>query len=74
MISNFKNGEYVCLKHNKSKKSYVVSSIIIEGQIQLEYFSDDTYRIEEDAYIEPLKLEYSVEEIYRRHNELKGVF
>lgn len=74
MISNFKNGEYVCLKHNKSKKSYVVSSIIIEGQIQLEYFSDDTYCIEEDAYIEPLKLEYSVEEIYRRHNELKGVF
>ena len=74
MTSNFKNGEYVCLKHNKSKKFYVVSNVIIEGKIQLGYFSDDTHRIEEDAYIEPSKLEYSIEEVYRRHNELKGVF
>lgn len=74
MISNFKNGEYVCLKHNKSKKFYVVSNIIIEGKIQLGYFSDETHRIEEDAYIEPSKLEYSLEEVYRRHKELRGVF
>lgn len=74
MISNFKNGEYVCLKHDKSKKFYVVSNIIIEGKIQLGYFSDFTHRIEEDAYIKPSKLEYSVEEVYRRHNEIKGVF
>lgn len=33
MTSNFKNGEYVCLKHNKSKKFYVVSNVIIEGKI-----------------------------------------
>ena len=66
MISNFKNGEYVCLKHDKSKKFYVVSNIllgvsnlIIEGKIQLGYFSDFTHRIEE---------------VYRRHNEIKGVF
>lgn len=74
MISNFKNGEYVCLKHNKSKKFYVVSNIIIEGKIQLGYFSEETHRIEEDAYIEPSKLEYSLEEVYRRHKELRGVF
>lgn len=74
MISDFKNGEYVCLKHDKTKKFYVVSNIIVEGKIQLGYFSDNTHRIEEDAYIEPSKLEYSVEEVYRRHNELKGVF
>lgn len=74
MISNFKNGEYVCLKHNKSKKFYVVSNIIVDGKIQLGYFSDDTRRIEEDAYIEPSKLEYSVEEVCCRHNELKVVF
>lgn len=74
MISDFKNGEYVCLKHDKNKKFYVVSNIIVEGKIQLGYFSDNTHRIEEDAYIEPSKLEYSVEEVYRRHNELKGVF
>ena len=74
MISDFKNGEYVCLKHDKTKKFYVVSNIIIEGKIQLGYFSDNTHRIEEDAYIEPSKLEYSVEEVYRRHNELKSVF
>ncbi len=74
MISNFKDGEYVCLKHDKRKKFYVVSNVIIEGKIQLGYFSDDTHRIEEDAYIEPSKLEYSVEEVYRRHNELKSVF
>ena len=59
MISNFKNGEYVCLKHDKSKKFYVVSNIIIEGKIQLGHFSDFTHRIEE---------------VYRRHNEIKGVF
>lgn len=74
MISDFKNGEYVCLKHDKTKKFYVVSNIIVEGKIQLGYFNDNTHRIEEDAYIEPSKLEYSVEEVYRRHNELKGVF
>lgn len=74
MISSFKNGEYVCLKHNKSKKFYVVSNIIIEGKIQLGYFSDETHRIEEDAYIAPSELEYSLEEVYRRHNELKSVF
>lgn len=74
MISDFKNREYVCLKHDKTKKFYVVSNIIVEGKIQLGYFSDNTHRIEEDAYIEPSKLEYSVEEVYRRHNELKGVF
>ncbi|WP_025798628.1 hypothetical protein [Hoylesella saccharolytica] len=74
MISDFKNGEYVCLKHDKTKKFYVVSNIIAEGEIQLGYFSDNTHRIEEDAYIEPSKLEYSVEEVYRRYDELKGVF
>ncbi len=74
MISDFKNGEYVCLKHDKTKKFYVVSNIIVEGKIQLGYFSDNTHRIEEDTYIEPSKLEYSVEEVYRRNDELKGVF
>lgn len=69
MVSKFQNGEYVQLKFNKRKKFYVVSNIIIEGKIQLGYFSEETHRIEEDAYIEPSKLEYSVEELMRRHKE-----
>lgn len=69
MVSKFQNGEYVQLKFNKRKKFYVVSNIIIEGKIQLGYFSEETHRIEEDAYIEPSKLEYSVEEFMRRHKE-----
>lgn len=74
MISNFKDGEYVCLKHDKSKKFYVVSNVIIEGKIQLGFFNPDKGIIEEDAYIEPSKLEYSIEEVYRRQNELKSAF
>lgn len=69
MISKFKNGEYVQLKFNGRKKFYVVSNIIVEGKIQLGYFSEDTHCIEEDAYIEPSKLEYSAEEFMRRYKE-----
>ncbi len=69
MLSKFKNGEYVQLKFSKRKKFYVVSNVIVEGKIQLGYFSEDTHRIEEDAYIEPSKLEYSVEEFMRRYKE-----
>ena len=69
MLSKFKNGEYVQLKFNKRKKFYVVSNVIVEGKIQLGYFSEETHRIEEDAYIEPSKLEYSVEELMRRHKK-----
>ena len=74
MISKFQNVEYVCLKHDKSKKFYVVSNVIIEGKIRLGYFNPDKGIIEENVCIEPSKLEYSLEEVYRRHNELKGVF
>ena len=70
MISKFKNGEYVQLKFNNRYKFYVVSNVIVEGKIQLGYFSEETHCIEEDAYIEPSKLEYSAEELMRRYKEL----
>ncbi len=72
MVSKFKDGEFVQLKYDKSRKFYVVSNVIIEGKIQLGYFSDNTHRIEEDAYIEPSKLEYSPEEMFRRYEEFKN--
>ena len=71
MFSKFKNGEYVQLKFHKRKKFYVVSNVIVDGKIQLGYFSEDTHRIEKDAYIEPSELEYSVEEFMRRQEEFK---
>lgn len=57
MLSKFQNGEYVQFKFNMRKIFYVVSNVIVEGKIQLGYFSEDTHSIEEDAYIEPSKLE-----------------
>ncbi|MEY8589785.1 hypothetical protein [Phocaeicola sartorii] len=74
MISKFQNGEYVCLKHDKSKKFYVVSNVIIDGKIKLGYFNADKSIIDEDIDIEPSKLEYSLEEVYRRYKELKDGF
>lgn len=72
MVSNFKDGEYVQLKFDKSKKFYVVSNVIIEGKIQLGYFNPDKGIIEEDAYMEPSKLEYSIEEMFRRYEDFKN--
>ncbi len=72
MISNFKDGEYVQLKFDKSRKFYVVSNVIIEGKIKLGYFNTDKGIIEEDVYMEPSKLEYSIEEMFRRYEDFKN--
>lgn len=74
MLSKFQNGEYVCLKHDRSKKFYVVSNVIIDGKIQLGYINVDKRIAVEDIYVEPSKLEYSIEEVYRRYKELNNSF
>ena len=71
MVSKFKDGEFVQLKYDRSKKFFIVSNVIVEGKIQLGYFNPDKGIIEENAYIEPSKLEYSPEEMFRRYEEFK---
>ena len=69
MISKFKNGEYVQLRFDKRKKFFVVSNVIVDGKIQLGYFNEGIGFIDESAFIEPSKLEYSVEEFMRKYKE-----
>ena len=51
-ISNFKNGDIVCLAHDKKKRFIVKNNIIIEGRVQLLYFKDSE-GIMAPTYIEP---------------------
>lgn len=39
-ISDFKNGETVCLIHDRTKRFIVENNIIINGRIQLLYFNE----------------------------------
>lgn len=39
-ISDFKNGDIVCLIHDKTKRFIVESSLIMNGKIQLSYFNE----------------------------------
>lgn len=73
MVSKFKNGDFVRLKYDRSKKFFVVSNVIIDGKIQLGFFNPDKGIIEENAYIEPSKLEYSPEEFLKRYKEFGGI-
>lgn len=39
-ISAFKNGDIVCLIHDKTKRFIVESNLIMNGKIQLSYFNE----------------------------------
>lgn len=71
MRSKFRNGEYVQLKCNNSKKFIVTSDALIDGKIGLEYFNADKNDIVK-VNIAPSYLEYSIEEMLRRANELNN--
>lgn len=71
MRSKFRNGEYVQLKFDRGQKFIVISDTLIDGKIQVGYF-DSHGGIITTADIDPSHLEYSVEEMYRRLNELNG--
>lgn len=53
MISDFKNGDIVCLTFDKTKRFLVESNIIVEGKIQLAYFNgvEITYCLIEPRYL-----------------------
>ena len=39
-ISDFKNGDIVCLKHDKTKRFVVENNLIFNGKILLSYFNE----------------------------------
>ncbi len=39
-ISNFKNGDIVCLKHDMTKRFVVENNLVMNGRIQLSYFNE----------------------------------
>lgn len=39
-ISDFKNGDFVCLKHDKTKRFVVENNLIFNGKILLSYFNE----------------------------------
>lgn len=51
-ISDFKNGDIVCLKHDKTKRFVVENNINFNGKILLLYFNEFT-DIMAPAQIEP---------------------
>lgn len=51
-ISDFKNGDTVCLKHDKTKRFVVENNLIFNGKILLSYFNEFT-GIMAPAQIEP---------------------
>lgn len=51
-ISDFKNGETVCLKHDVTKRFIVKSNLIVDGKIQLLYFNEFS-GVMSPALIEP---------------------
>lgn len=71
MRSKFRNGDYVQLKFDKSRKFFVVSDALLDGKIRLGYFDSHKGTMME-VDIEPSQLEYSIEEMYRRLNKLNG--
>lgn len=42
IISDFKNGETVCLRHDVTKRFIVKDNVIVNGMIQLLYFNPFT--------------------------------
>ncbi|MDR1056296.1 MAG: hypothetical protein LBL90_10880 [Prevotellaceae bacterium] len=59
MLSDFKNGDVVCLTFNRGKKLLVESNVIINGKIQL-VFSNEDKGIIQQAFIEPKYLAIDV--------------
>ncbi len=51
-ISNFKNGDIVCLTHDKTKRFAVENNLIFNGKILLSYFNEFT-GVMAPAQIEP---------------------
>lgn len=51
-ISDFKNGDAVCLKHDVTKRFVVQNNLIINGRIQLLYFNE-LMGVMSPALIEP---------------------
>lgn len=39
-ISDFKNGDIVCLKHDMTKRFVVENNLVMNGRIQLSYFNE----------------------------------
>ena len=39
IISDFKNGDIVCLKHDMTKRFVVESNLVMNGRIELSYFN-----------------------------------
>lgn len=51
-ISDFKNGDTVCLKHDQTKRFVVENNLIFNGKILLSYFNEFT-GVMAPAQIEP---------------------
>lgn len=51
-ISEFKNGDIVCLKHDMTKRFVVESNLVMNGRIQLSYFNEFS-GVMSPALIEP---------------------
>ncbi|MBR5510577.1 MAG: hypothetical protein IKU50_00030 [Bacteroidaceae bacterium] len=51
-ISNFKNGDIVCLKHDMTKRFVVENNLVMNGRIQLSYFNEFS-GVMSPALIEP---------------------
>ena len=51
-ISDFKNGDIVCLKHDMTKRFIVENNLILNGRIQLSYFNEFS-GVMSPALIEP---------------------
>ncbi len=67
-FSNFNNGEYVAWKHNGRLKGIVMSNLLVEGKIEIAYFSEVENKMTTTT-IDPELLEYSIEEYTRRRVE-----
>ena len=61
-ISDFKNGDIVCLAHDKTKRFIVKNNIIIENRIQLLYFKDSD-GVMASAYVKPEYLMIAPEQV-----------
>ena len=51
-ISDFKNGDIVCLKHDMTKRFVVESNLVMNGRVQLSYFNEFS-GVMSPALIEP---------------------
>lgn len=57
-ISDFKNGDIVCLKHDMTKRFVVENNLVMNGRIQLSYFNEFS-GVMSPALIEPKYLTFA---------------